>query len=757
MEGLTITLGSVGGMPRQMNNGITFLLVLRGALDLEHNGQRYTLSKNDVVVLGQGDLFALSGQKPNVLLFINVSGEYMLQHLPGALSGAIRCSSYGLDQHHDRLYAPIKKNVARMAFIHYQQEKGYELLLQSVLYETLHMLARDFSQETTPAHSQTTAYERLQASLAYIHQNYKSRISLEEAARREFMSVQYLSRLFREQLGTTFMEYLNALRVSGAERELVFTKDTITRVALNNGFASARALGEQFARKHGCTPAEYRKAYQGADASGAISDIRRLEGQDGGSLEALVKFIDSHNIDLIENVQAHYTLDLGRIPTSLLPDFQALVEIGDIDAALRADVRRQLEEAGRRLRLSGVSFGGFIRALHNMAGSPDLFKTYDFYEALSAFHRLGLTPFIRLEMAELELFESPAAGIGALCALLGSLQLRYSAAALGRWHFEVLGTGAQPGQYAKLYTAIKAVNGDIRVGLRMDPFLPPEGAAVLRTETGGAPPDFFGFTFDPNEEHRPADGPEFDAFFRAYHTRAAQAVRHCADEAGYPGCPLYLMQWNTLTGKTAVEAGEFHRTALMADVLTALMGKIAGAAVRLSLYADEPLAPGLMTRPLSLYVSKDIRRPMFFITKAMASLKPQIVWRGENGLLTRDGQDRYALLLYNACYIDPFRALDNIRLRGNVLSCSLTLEGLTPGRYRIKEHLMDKDKGSFYHNALKLDFSVPLDEEDWDEYIESISSPSVALWEAEARNGALSIRAELDINATALFIIKRFA
>jgi len=757
MDGLKITLGSVGGMPRRMNGGVTFLLVLRGTVELEHNGQRCTLSKNDVAVLGQGDLFALSGEKPNVLLFVSVSGEYMLQHLPGVLAGAIQCNSCGVDQQSEHLYAPIKKNVARMAFIHYKQEKGHTLLLQSVLFETLHMLAKDFSRETVPEQSKTTAHARLQASLTYIHQNYKTRISLEEAARREFMSVQYLSRLFREELGTTFMEYLNALRVSGAEQELVFTRDTVTRVALNNGFASARALGEQFARKHGCSPAEYRKAYQKADAPRTISDVQMMEGDDSSSLEALVKFIESHNVDVAENVQANYTIDLARAALTPLSELQIIVEIGDIGAALRADVRRQLEETARHMPLAGVSFGGFFRALYAMVGSPELFQTYDLYEALGAFHRLGLMPFIRLEAEELGLFESPAEGLRLLQELLGLLQLRYSSDALGRWRFEVLADFTAPERYADIYAAIKSVNGGIGVGLRIDPFLPPESAPLLGGMTAGAPPAFFGFTFDPNEEHRPTDPTEFGLLFRTYHTRAVHTVRRCAAEAGYPHCPLYLMSWNTLTGKTPVEAGEFHRTALMADTLSALMGVVAGTAVRLSLYAEKPQSFGLLTRPLSLYVIKEMRRPMFFISKAMASLKPWVAWRGENGLLTTDGEGRYALLLYNACYIDPFRALDNIRLRGNMLSCSLALKGLTPGRYRVKAYLMDKDQGSFYHHAISLDLSVPLDEEDWDDYIESISSPSIALWEVEALNGTLPIRTELDINATALFIVKRFA
>jgi len=757
MDGLKITLGSVKGMPRRMSDGIIFLLVLRGSVELEHNGSLYALGNNDIVVLEQGDLFALSGKKNNVLLFINISGEYILKHLPNFLKGAIRCNSCNPDEHNDSIYTALKKNVVRMAFIYYKKEKGYELLFQSVLFEALHILAKDFSSEISQAQDKNPEHERLHTSLMYIHQNFRARISLEDVAKREFMSVQYLSRLFREQLNTTFMGYLNSLRISAVERELIFTSDTITRIALNNGFASARSLNGQFIKKHGCSPAEYRKAYKPAETINPVNNIHLVDEHENNSLETLVKFINAANLDVAENVQANYLIDLEPASVSPLPAFQNIVEIGDLRLALRADMRKQLEEANRQLHLSGVSFGGLFRMIYEVGSARGLFQTYDLYEALSFLHRLGLMPLIRLETEEFKIFASAGEGLKILSDFLHSLQLRYSSAVFKQWRFEITGSIDDAGLYADIYGIIKSVNTNVQVGLRLDPFLSPKNTDQLKQLTANAAPDFFGFTFDPNEESRPADQSDFNALFREYHIKAVNSVMACIESAGCPSRPLYLMSWNVLTGSTPVEAGEFHRTALMVDVLCSLRGTVAGAAVLLNLYVDQSSNFNLLTRPLSLYLTKDIHRPMFFISKAIASLKPHIVWSSENGLLTADGEDRYALLLYNACYIDPFRALDNIRLQGNMLNCSITLQGLAPGRYRIKELLMDKDKGSLYHNSMKLDLSIPLDEDDWDEYIESISRPSVTLWDIHTEDCSLQIRTELDINAVVLFIIKRFA
>ena len=758
MNGCKITLGNVGGISRQMNSGITFLLVLKGAIALEINGQGYSLSKNDVVVLNHGELFSVAGRRENALLFINISREYFIQHLPDYLNSSFQCNSGNSGSDSSPSYDAIKKNIARMAFLHYKREARYELLFQSVLFETLHMLVRDLSGDEGRDKKPEGSDQRLRAALAFIHQNYKSRLSLEALAAREFISVQYLSRLFKEHLGSTFMEYLNALRMTDAEQDILHSKNTLSRIALDNGFASTKALNAQFMKKHGCSPIEYRRANARYDAINSIDSIQLMDDNDPDAMSAFAKFIQTHGVEIPDNVDANHTVNLSQAALSLLPGLQSIVDIGDVTRILRADVRKQLQEAqAQQLQLSGIAFGGFLRIIKAMGNDPMYFRLYDVSEIFEAFHTLGLAPIIRLEATDLDMFESIEAALQALRGLLEMLGRRYPSDFSHQWRFEVLVTPEAVDRFEKIYRTIKLAAPRVQVGLRINPFLIQEGDIRLAAMTSLTPPDFFGFTFDPNEKKPPDDPVAFAAFFREYHLHFVETIGRFTKTAGCPSAPLYMMEWNTLNGKTRVEAGEFHRTALLTDVLLSLFGKIAGAAVKLNLLDDNDEQMSLTTHALSLFVHKDIRRPMFLVFKSLASLKPQIVWQSENGFLTTDCEDRYALLLYNACYINPFNALDNIRSQGSILDFSITLQGLSPGRYRIKNYLLDKDNGSFYNSWLHFDFSVPPEDEDIAEYYKSFSVPSLNFYEASAYDGTLQLHQRLAMNALSLFIIKRFA
>ena len=57
----------------------------------------------------------------------------------------------------------------------------------------------------------------------------------------------------------TFVEYLTALRLESARRELLYTRDSITRLALNNGFSSVKSFNQYFRRSFDCSPAQYRR------------------------------------------------------------------------------------------------------------------------------------------------------------------------------------------------------------------------------------------------------------------------------------------------------------------------------------------------------------------------------------------------------------------------------------------------------------------------------------------------------------------
>ena len=68
-----------------------------------------------------------------------------------------------------------------------------------------------------------------------------------------------LGRLFRQQIGRSFHQYLLETRLSKAAELLKTTRKTATDVAFECGFNSAAYFNRSFAAAYGAPPSQYRK------------------------------------------------------------------------------------------------------------------------------------------------------------------------------------------------------------------------------------------------------------------------------------------------------------------------------------------------------------------------------------------------------------------------------------------------------------------------------------------------------------------
>lgn len=79
------------------------------------------------------------------------------------------------------------------------------------------------------------------------------------------ISDRQLTRVFKQELGTTPAAYVEAARVEAARNRLETTADTLSRVARNTGFGTVDTLNRAFRRALGITPSEYRRRFKLAE------------------------------------------------------------------------------------------------------------------------------------------------------------------------------------------------------------------------------------------------------------------------------------------------------------------------------------------------------------------------------------------------------------------------------------------------------------------------------------------------------------
>lgn len=100
----------------------------------------------------------------------------------------------------------------------------------------------------------------IQKAVSYINDNYKNEIALEDISREVNISPHYFSKLFKEQVGENFIDYITSLRIQKAKELLAENRLSIKEICFDIGYADPNYFSRLFKRVVGITPTEYREA-----------------------------------------------------------------------------------------------------------------------------------------------------------------------------------------------------------------------------------------------------------------------------------------------------------------------------------------------------------------------------------------------------------------------------------------------------------------------------------------------------------------
>ena len=98
----------------------------------------------------------------------------------------------------------------------------------------------------------------IEEAIAYIETHYKDDISIREVAERSGYSVYHFNRKFKEILGVTPYHYVTQRRLIEAKNLLLFSEDTIEKIALQCGFKNPVSFYNAFKSEFKLTPNRFK-------------------------------------------------------------------------------------------------------------------------------------------------------------------------------------------------------------------------------------------------------------------------------------------------------------------------------------------------------------------------------------------------------------------------------------------------------------------------------------------------------------------
>ena len=110
--------------------------------------------------------------------------------------------------------------------------------------------------------------ERVISSITrYMQEHLSEEISLSVLAEEFHLNPQYISQLFKNEIGVGFLAYLTNIRIEKAKKLLLSTALSVTEISLLAGYSDYRVFTKVFKKTEGITPSQFRREFLDRDKS----------------------------------------------------------------------------------------------------------------------------------------------------------------------------------------------------------------------------------------------------------------------------------------------------------------------------------------------------------------------------------------------------------------------------------------------------------------------------------------------------------
>ena len=116
-------------------------------------------------------------------------------------------------------------------------------------------------QRQSPKHQDRQEERTITLITRYLQEHLAEEISLSILAEEFHLSAQYISQLFKSEIGVGFLAYLTSIRMEQAKKLLLSTPLSIAEVSERSGYGDYRVFTKVFKKSEGITPSQYRRDF----------------------------------------------------------------------------------------------------------------------------------------------------------------------------------------------------------------------------------------------------------------------------------------------------------------------------------------------------------------------------------------------------------------------------------------------------------------------------------------------------------------
>lgn len=763
--------------------------VLRGNLDIKIDERLYKLSSGDIVLINANKRHTVIGNDELLGARFEIDFHLLAEYM-GSMQLLFWCNTVA-DRNH--AYSNLRRLLDRILTRYFEKDDKDALYLNALYFETLYVLTSNFLVKADDVRLNLEDSQdrmRIRQIQNYVQANYQSQISLNDLADRLYLSNAYLSKYIKKNLGMTFMEYLNNVRLFHAVDELMYSDKNLTHIAYDNGFPTSASFTKVFREVYNESPSEYRKKMQ--DEKENDEKETMLQQEEERRILEYLKF-RAHKENPQSTREQEYIINAGNVKDTLT-DCNKAISIGDGYLLLQSEAQHQVEKIQKQ---TGVKYARIWNILSKEYCFSEkegynfrrLDQVLDFLldHHMKPYLEVGSKPSlfmytpersINIERTKMDVYDFKTFSdiIRELCVHLVN---RYGVEELETWYFEYWNDPAlnitQPdGEYYQrfdlLYQTMKNYSEDISVGgagfiLGYETLVCKKIFPIWKARE--IHPDFLSvcsFQYIALVEGGGRLGRK--SIDSEYMLNQIEIMKDVMEETGFQIPELHIDEWNFTISNRNVLNDSCEQGAYILKNCIEMNGAVDMMAYwhALDLYSDYYDTDTVLNGDSGLISRDGICKPSFYAFQFMNRLLPKVLEKNDHAIVTTNGRNRYVIACHNYKSLSSryvFTDEDEIQLEDieqyvediDPVKLNFTIQNVKDGKYLVKIYRVNRECGSVQDLWKNLDYSKGLMRDEVD-YLKSSAIPGIEMRTIEVENGELSLENSLEMQEIRLIDVQ---
>jgi len=401
---VTISYSSISDYPIHWHNSTEIIFVLKGTVNVTIDSDTYEIEEKEMEIINSDEshrIFSSSGE--NKVLIFHIDSSFFEKYYNDIQNMFFYLNSSDEGAQETEEYEDLRIFLSIILCEAIQKPEDYAEEIESTLINLLYHLINNFhyltyeKEELKDNEEQLERYHRISK---YIFNNYNNKISLQEIAKKEFLSADYLSHEIKNATGYSFTDLLNLTRVEESIKLLLDTDMSILDISDEVGFSHTRYYNKNFKIYYKCTPLQYRKRFK-LDKKAYEKAKKVIPLDITEALKYLHSYLEDYDRFNYENKinKIHINMDEEISPWS--KNFKEIINVGDAFDLLIEDNKDNLEDIQEEI---SFNYGRIFNLFHRDMG---IFPGSNFYNwnktksVLEFMEYIQLKPLILLDQLEL--------------------------------------------------------------------------------------------------------------------------------------------------------------------------------------------------------------------------------------------------------------------------------------------------------------------------------------------------------------------